>query len=144
MIEPNRLRNFDCGVLPFIPDWWKTQTRRQTRRNHDDAAVAQLPGKADCGIGKHSSNRQRQVTSGVEKIWMIAAKAQQALDQKHFDASVRPGFEKLRRLYLSQCLEHSLANFVVDRPTVVGVDQRQIPNLISLVDVRHARRSKFQ
>ena len=45
---------------------------------------------------------------------------------------------------VEQLAEQPGAQIVIDRPAVVGIDQAEIPELVALVDVGHARRGQLQ
>ena len=58
------------------------------------------------------------------------------------DAAVLPAREQLRRI--GALRQHRPAQLEIDRPPVVGVDQREVPQLAALIGVGHARRGQLE
>ena len=72
---------------------------------------------------------------------MLPAEMQQPLGQEQFDPAIRPVAPATLPASLSpDRIEHFPPPLVIDRPPVIRIDQAEIPNLVSLINVRHAGR----
>ena len=138
VIERNRLGKIYNRILPSLSHRRKTDARRNPRRDHDNPFVMPLPAETNAAIGKVSARPKRQIISALEKIGMFAAKLQHALSQKHFDPAIRPILQKFFRFCFSNGRDHLATTSVIDRTPIIRIDQREVPNLVALINVGHA------
>src|SRR5215475_193614 len=82
---------------------------------------------------------------------MCTAKGEHFPSQVELDASILPVLDEIlndalasRRIRLHDPVEDGEPLRKIDRPTVVGVDQAQIPNLGTLVEISDPGRGNFQ
>src|SRR5216684_4472244 len=75
---------------------------------------------------------------------MFVPKTQRSLGQKHFDSAVRPTLQELFRRFSRQTRKHLSTTFVSNRAAIVWIDEREIPGFVSLINVRHSRRSQLE
>src|SRR5713226_2423849 len=75
---------------------------------------------------------------------MFVPKTQRSLGQKHFDSAVRPTLQELFRRFSRQTRKHLSTAFVINRAAIVWIDEREIPGFVSLINVRHSRRSQLE
>jgi len=101
--------------------------------------VPQLPRETDATFRKCSARAKWQIFAALKKIGVLATKSQHALGQKHFDPGVRPCLQKFLWICCRDCFEHFATPAIIDWSPVVGIDQAVIPNLVSLINVGHAR-----
>ena len=91
-----------------------------------------------------------EVVAGRKQSRVIAAATQRLRGDEEFDATVLLDVRQFARQFppirpglghpTLQCPEQFLPAFVVHGPAIVRVDQAEVPQLGSLVDVGHARR----
>src|SRR5262249_26112407 len=122
----------------------KTDARREARRDYGNPIVVELPNEADAGFSKRSARVKREIFAALEKIRVLATKSQDLLCQKHFDPAIRPRLHQLSLSGARNGLQHLAAQPVVDRTPVIGIDKTVVPNLGSLINVRHTGRRQFQ
>src|SRR5216683_2574207 len=82
---------------------------------------------------------------------MPAAPAERLVGDIHFDPAVIGPLEKLfgqgeriARRFTYDFGEHRLPKGIVDGAAVIGINQAQVPQFASLVEIRHARRSYLE
>src|SRR5438445_5128384 len=81
---------------------------------------------------------------------MVAPGMQSCAEKEELDASVFPSAVQLARQLDARALvvrhpaQRALADLVVDGPPVVRIDERQVPELGALVEIRNARRGDLQ
>ena len=95
-------------------------------------------GEGDAGFGVCASDGEREITSVEEKISVIASPAEQPLSDEHFNPPIGPGAKHFLRRGIRQRFQHCPTPSIIDRPPIVRIDQAEIPDLVSLVNVRHA------
>ena len=87
-----------------------------------------------------SIGSQRFVCTLGEQLGLAAAHIEQAHDQRLFDASVSPILDE----HLDIGWRWICALLIGNGAAIVGIDEAKIPQLGTLIDVRHTRDGKLQ
>ena len=141
-----------------------SQARRATPRRPSVATSAPRVSVAICtgaaidqrlAVGGARERRhvlvaaQRRVAAADEQPRPLAAQTQQPLRDVQLDPPVLCALQQVceqcrpdRRDFASESSQMLAAQIEVDRPTIVGIDQRKIPQLVALVHVGHPGRAR--
>src|ERR1043166_2333223 len=94
---------------------------------------------------------ERMIFAAVEKVWLLATQAKNFRDHIHFEAPVARVFGQFTKQVIrrhvppvAHAVEQLEASFVIDRATIVRIDQAEVPKLIALIDIGYTRGSKLQ
>ena len=79
-----------------------------------------------------------------EHVGKFGAQFQQMSGPGEFDVAVRPMLREAFPIGILDRRQHGGAFRKIHRPPVIGVDQRQIPELRSLIEIGHARHRRLQ
>ena len=135
--------------VPGIADWPMPAVggcaSKKAADNHDDRIAAAQASEGDHLVAVRTGNGERMIGAMSKESGQLAAQLQQRPREGKFDASVRPAFGKRRPIDRHgegrQCRR---TRGKVDWPSVVRIDQRQIPKLRALIEIRNTGHHCFQ
>ena len=123
----------------------------EPRRNADRRPAFLFPaGKRHEALGAIPLGFERQIFAISENTRVVAPRSQARLGEEELDAAIGPGLVELAGklcagfLVVPHLLEDAVAGLEIDGPAIVRVDERKVPQLAALVDVRHARGGELQ
>ena len=118
------------------------QRRDQPRHDdHQHHAVA-AAGERDDALGLAAGEGERLVAAAFEQGGVAPPERERERDHVLLDPAIAPLREQGRRR--DRSLEAGVAQIVVHRAAVVGIDQAQVPQLAALIDVRHAGHGQLE
>ena len=119
--------------------------RRKPARHHRNRGVATPPpGKSDEMIALWPAHIQGLIFAAGEDIGEFASELEQMPCPGLLEMAVRPASNQPVPIRILQRAEAACALGEVDRPPVVGIDERKIPELGALIEIRHARHRRLQ
>ena len=151
-------RQLQPGILPDVRAKWQLlrveQARDQAWDDYDYDFVLQNSGEGADVIRFCSFNGQRNIVSAFEESATTVSKFENPPNQielaaailvvvKEIGVELGIRFGCLDKLHF-ELAENLPANFVGDWPPIIRVHEIEIPQLGSLIKIRHARRSHFQ
>ena len=120
----------------------------------DPEGEAHAPREGADMLCPRAADLQRNVVSQPEKVGMLAAELEDPPGDEQLEPRVARVLGKLtgkgeqRPIVAADVLaeprQHLSAQGKIDRPAVVRVDEAEIPELLALINVRHARRGQLQ
>ena len=114
-------------------------------RDHDDRGIAATAaGKGDDMIAMRAADLQRLVIAIGEHIGEFGAQLEEMPRPGQLQMAVRPILRQTFPVRRFQRGQYACALGEIDRPPVVGIDQRKIPELRALIEIRHARHRRLQ
>ena len=119
--------------------------RRERSRDDDDRGIAATTaGKGDHMIAMRSADFQWLIIAIREDIGEFGAQLEEMPRPGQFQMAARPILHQAIPVRRLQRCQHAGTFGKIDRPPVVGIDQRKIPKLRALIEVRHARHRRLQ
>src|SRR5207247_3945264 len=112
---------------------------RDARDRHRAAGAAR---EREERVAAPAGGLERDVLAALEELTTLRAHGERTGSDEHLDAAVRAVLEQVRHFHMSgrrtalaafQPCEEAPPRVVIHRPPVVGIDERQIPQLRSLV-----------
>src|SRR5690606_1506403 len=142
-----RIGQLDSSIAPALDGYlryWAVaqQSCCQASRHHDQPVALELTGEGDQALGMLASDLQGKIAAFGEQPGVRQAQLQRPRDQPLLDAPVLPLGKQLFRSCVQ--LECAAAGGEIDGAAVVRIDQAEIPEIRSLVQVRNARRGHAQ
>ncbi len=116
----------------------------QARYSNDEARVAAAPHERAEVFAAAASHFQGLVVALGEQLRMGSSQYEQFARHGQFRASVLPALGKISNATVPDCFEHCAPRAPIDRTAIVRVDQAEIPQLATLVDVGHPRDRQLQ
>src|ERR1700691_2469909 len=106
--------------------------------------TAAAAGKRDDMVTMMPADLERLVVARRETLRKLMPKPEQISRPRELDVAVCPIAGERLPIGPLHLLENISPLGEIDRPAVVGIDQRQIPKLCPLIEVRHARHRRLQ
>src|SRR5690606_7986400 len=125
-----------------------SELRAEPRDGGNRKLVAVLAREGADVRGMRPDRSERDVFLVPEKLRVRAAELEHSPGQVKFCAAVLDVLEqragRIRPASLFQLGEQPSSQGVIDRPPVIGIDEREFPQLVSLVDVGYSGRSELE
>jgi hypothetical protein len=117
----------------------------QSPRDDEDGIAAAAAREGDDLIRLRPFHSQRPVAAASEYVFESVADRKQPAGECELNSAALPllGQRHPIRVFVYLC-ERRAAGGEVDRATVIGIDQSQIPEFRALIKVRHAGHHRFQ
>src|SRR4030095_4648426 len=99
IVERKRFCELNGRILPSLPDWWKADARRESRRDYHYPFVVEPPKEADAAFCKRSARVKRYIFAALKKLRVLPTKSYNVLYQKQFDPAIRPRLHQFSRCH---------------------------------------------
>src|SRR5690242_12404413 len=102
--------------------------RRKPARDHDDSRLATAPPRErDEMVLLGAAHLQLLVIAIRKDVGKLGPKPEQMLGPGKLQMPAWPFLDEMFPIRILECVESSCAFAEVDRPPVIGIDQRKIP-----------------
>ena len=125
-------------------------TPNKAGRDHEDLLVAHLPSEGNDVLLAWTPDSDRDVRTLREERRIHISRLQRSVKNPEFDSSVGPLARELMsklccaQRRVDQVVQLLFISSVVDRSAIVRIDQAEIPQLGSSIDIGYARGGQLQ